>query len=244
LDEDTDVSDRTIKESVNKIVVRSVFHRSLIHNYSWAKFEVIPNGLPVELFIKNKMMPRDRYRVLVTEYNKPLVSFVKDSWYRIVSTYPGAELHVWSREGDQKKDLSPYLLNAKGVVLHGTGSLEQLVEERFKSSVHLQLSTRVAVSNDTLRLSALAGCIPIMPSIGVNTELGGVNIDGDISKSDVLVEYAKAISAIFNDVVYSSGLRNRLQKDDGLKGWNATCDRWIKVIEGLKKSSRNGNKLN
>jgi len=235
LEEDSDVSERTIKESVDKIIVRSVFHRSLITAYSWSKFEVIPNGLPVELFIQNKGLPRDRYRVLVTEYNKPLVAFIKDAWYRIVSTYPGAEIHIWSKEGDLKKELSPYLVG-KGVVLHGTGSLEQMIEERFKSSVHLQLSDRVAVSNDTLRLTALAGCIPIMPSVGVNTELGGVNIDGDINNPDVLVEYAKAISAVFNDGIYAGGLRTRLQRDDGLKGWNATCDRWIKVIEGLKKT--------
>lgn len=235
IDFDTDICDNTIKESVDKIVVRSAFHRSLYNCYSWSKFEVIPNGLPVEYFVKNKAMPRDRYRVLVTEYNKPLVSFVKDAWYRIVSTYPEAELHIWSKEGDTKKELAPYL-NGKNVVLHGTGSLEQLIEERFRSSVHLQLNDTITVSNDTLRLSALAGCIPIMPSVGANTELGGINVQGLLTDSNVLVEYAKAISAVFKDNVYSSGLRQRLQGDNALKGWNATCDRWIKIIEGVKKS--------
>lgn len=236
LDEDVDVCDRTIKESVDKIVLHSSFHRSLYKCYPWTKYEIIPNGLPVELFIKNKSTPRNRFRVLVTEYNKAIVTFVNDAWYRIVSTYPEAELHIWSKEGDEKKEIEQYLARGKGVVLHGTGSLEQLIEERFKSSVHLQLNDKVTVSNDTLRLTALAGCIPIMPSVGVNTELGGVNVDGDISKPEVLIEYAKSISAVFKDNVYSSGLRNRLQKDNGLKGWNATCDRWISVIEGLKKT--------
>jgi hypothetical protein len=236
IDHDVDICQNEVKTAVDKIVVHSAFHRSLYNCYPWSKYEVIPNGLPVELFLQNKNTPRERFRVLVTEYNKHILSFVKDAWYRIVSTYPEAELHIWSKVGDNKKELEPYLSGGKGVVLHGEGSLEQLIVERFRSSVHLQLNDRVSVSNDSLRLSALAGCIPIMPSIGVNTELSGVNVDGDINKTDTLIEYAKAVSAVFKDQVYSSGLRNRLQGDNSLKGWNATCDRWIKVIEGLKKT--------
>ena len=233
IDEDVDVCDNTIKESVDKIVVKSSFHRTLYKCYQWSKFEIIPNGLPVELFLKNRGVLRDRHRVLVTEYSKPLISFIKDGWLRIVSTYPGAELHVWSREGDAKKEILPYIKNDKSVVLHGTASLEELIIERFKSSVHLYLEDKDSVSNDTLRLSALAGCIPIMPGRGVNTELGGVNVEGAVTDPAVILEYTKAVSAVFNDQVYSSGLRKRLQKDNSLKGWNATCDRWIKIMEGI-----------
>jgi len=234
IEEDIDVCDRTIKESVNKIIVKSAFHRSLYNCYPWSKFEIVPNGLPVELFLKNRGLLRDRFRVLVTEYSKPLIGFIKDSWLRIQSTYPGAELHVWSREGDEKRDIMPYIKNDKSIVLHGTGSMEELIVERFKSSVHLYLEDKDSVSNDTLRLSALAGCIPIMPGRGVNTELGGVNVEGSVKEPAVLLEYAKAVSAVFNDPVYARGLRERLQKDNGLKGYNATCDRWIKIFEDIR----------
>ena len=234
LDTDADVCDRTIKESVHKILLKSVFHRSLYNCYPWSKFEIVANGLPVELFLKHRDLPRDKYRVLVTEYTSALVPFAKGPWLRIVSTYPGAELHVWSKEEDQKKELVPYLQNVKGIVLHGVGSLEELIKERFSSSVHLSLEDKDYVSNDSLRMSALAGCIPIMPARGVNTELGGVNVDGSVKEVDVLLEYSKAISAVFTDSVYSRGLRSRLQKDGSIKGWNLTCDRWIKIIEGIK----------
>ena len=232
IEEDVDICDRTIKESASRIIVKSTFHRSLYNCFPWSKFEIIPNGIPVELFIKNKAILRDRFRVLVTEYSKTLLSFVKDAWLRILSTNPGAELHVWSQPGDMKKELIPYIQNSPGVFVHDEGSMEELIIERFKSSVHLYLEQRESVSNDSLRMSALAGCIPIMPATGVNTEIGGINVD----VGDALIEYAKAINAVFKDQVYSSGLRNRLQADNSLKGWNATCARWITIINGLKKT--------
>ena len=61
-------------------------------------------------------------------------------------------------------------------------------------------------------------------------------MDGDVTDSTVLVEYAKEISAVFKDNVYANGLRARLQKDTSLKGWVATSDRWLTIMEGLRKT--------
>lgn len=237
IDKDEDICQRPIKESVDKIIVKSAFHRSLYNCYSWSKFEIIANGLPINRFIENQGVRREHFRILVTEYTLPLIKFIRDGWIRIYNTYPGAELHVWESVGDSKKEVVPHILTVKGVVLHGVASLSEMVRERFKSSVHLYLEDKDVVSCDKLRLSALAGCIPIMPSRGVYTELGGVNVEGDVNDSIVLEEYAKAVSAVLKDNVYSTGLRIRLQKDVSLKGWNATADRWVRIIEGIKESN-------
>jgi hypothetical protein len=239
IDKDEDICQRPIKESADKIIVKSAFHRSLYNCYSWSKFEIIANGLPVNMFIENQGERREPFRVLVTEYSLPLVKFIHDGWMRIYNTYPGAELHVWESSGDSKKHIFPHIQTTKGVVLHGVATLQDLVRERFKSSVHLYLEDKDVVSCDKLRFSALAGCIPIMPSRGVYTELGGVNVEGDVNDSAVLEEYAKAVSAVLKDKVYSSGLRVRLQKDANLKGWNATADRWLTIIEGIKERNAN-----
>jgi hypothetical protein len=207
----------------------------------WSKFEVIPNGLPVGLFtnIVNRNLPRERFRVFVSEYSVGLLDFTKDAWLRIISTYPGAEMHVWESSGDQKAKVSAALntiAKGRGIVMHGKGSLDELVRERFRSSAHLYFEDYDQVSCDTLRLSALAGCIPIMPKRGVYTELGGVNVAGSVSKSETLVEYAKALSAVFKDNVYSSSLRRRLQNDSSLLGWNVTAERWLKIIKGIRET--------
>jgi hypothetical protein len=171
------------------------------------------------------------------------VKFIHDGWVRLINTYPGSELHVWESPGDDKKKVVGHIQTMRGIVLHGQAGITEMIRERFKSSVHLYLEDVDVVSCDKLRMSALAGCIPIMPARGVYKELGGVNVDGDVLKSDVLGEYAKAISAVFKDNVYSSGLRMRLQKDNSLKGMAATADRWLTVIEGLKATRNNINKV-
>jgi len=228
-----------VKSSVDKIIVKSAFHRSMYNCLPWTKFEVIKSGIPVGLFtnFENRNLPRERYRVFVSEYSLALLAFVKDSWLRIVSTYPGAELHVWETPGDQKSKVLAGLTGmakGRGIVMHGRGSLEELVRERFRSSVHLYLEDYDQISCDTLRLSALAGCIPIMPRRGVYTELGGVNVNGNVNNPDTLLEYAKAVSAVFKDDIYSSGLRKRLQTDSTLLGWNVTAERWLLIIKSIQ----------
>jgi hypothetical protein len=68
--------------------------------------------------------------------------------------------------------------------------------------------------------------------------LGGVNVSGDVANPDTLVEYAKAISAVFKDGVYSSGLRKRLQMDQSLRGWNSTAERWLTIVKGVQSSKQ------
>jgi len=235
-----------VKSSVDKIIVKSAFHRSLYNCLPWSKFEVIQNGLPVSLFTsyENRNLPKERFRVFVSEYSLGLVSFVKDAWLRIVSTYPGAELHVWETSGDQKAKVSAALTGiakGRGIIMNGRGGLEELVRERFKSSIHLCLEDYDQISCDSLRLSALAGCIPVMPKRGVYMELGGVNVSGSVSAPETLIEYAKAISAIFNDNIYASGLRRKVQMDPMLRGWNLTAERWLAIISGIKDSKEKRN---
>ena len=238
-----EVCDKTVKDMVDKIVVRSAFHRSLYGCYTWSKFELIPDGLPVTLFtdIENRNLSREKFRVLVTEYTMPLIAFVQQAWSRVKTTYPGAELHVWSTAGDLKNKVYPMLAGAArglSVVLHGEGDLNEMVRERFRSNVHVYFAEEDLVACDSVRMSSLAGCIPIMPNRGVLTELKGINVEGDLSKESTMVDYAMAISALFKDPVGANEVRRRNQLDESLKGWNGTADRWLTVLKGLSGSSK------
>lgn len=243
-DEDKDqVCHTMVKEMVDKIVVKSAFHRSMYDCYAWSKFEVIPPGLPTQLFtdIENRNLPRERFRVLVTEYSENLVRFVNTAWMRIKSSYPGAELHVWETRGDQKKKVMPMLSGSakgKGIVLHDIGSLNEMVRERFRSSIQVYLEDYDQVSCDAVRLSMLAGCIPILPDRGVYSELRGINVPGSVMDESVLIQYAASIVAVFKDPTYYETFRRRIQVDESLKGYNATADRWLTIIKGLTGTAK------
>jgi hypothetical protein len=125
-----------------------------------------------------------------------------------------------------------------GVVLHGEGDLNEMVRERFRSNVHVYFAEEDLVACDSVRMSSLAGCIPIMPNRGVLTELKGINVEGDLGKEKTMVDYAMAISALFKDPAGANEVRRRNQLDESLKGWNGTADRWLTVLKGLAGSSK------
>ena len=233
----------TIKDLVDRIVVKSAYHRSIYDCYRWSKFEVIPNGLPVSLFtnVENRSLPRERLRVLVTEYTEALVRFINVAWLRILANYPGAELHVWESPADQKKKVMPALAGSakgKGIVLHDRGSPDEMVRERFRSNVHVYLEDYDQVSCEPVRMSALAGCIAIMPERGVYTELRGLTVPGSVMDNDVLIQYAKTVMAVFNDPATYEQVRRRNQTDPALRGYNGTADRWLAVLEGIAGSAK------
>ena len=232
------VCSRAIKDMVNKIVVKSAYHRSLYNCYTWSKFEVIPSGLPAALFVgPNRLLARGEHRVLITEYSEALVPFIQHAWIRIRAEFPDAELHIWETAGDDKKKVMPLLLaltKDKGVSLHGMKDLEGMIKERFMSRCQIYLEDYDQVSCDSVRLSALAGCIPIMPERGVYTELRGINVPGSVTKSEVLVGYAKAISTLFKNTGYARDMQIRSQTDPALTGHRATAERWVSIINGLQ----------
>lgn len=242
-DEDSEyVCSRANKDLVDKIVVKSAYHRSLYSCFTWAKFEVVPNGLPVELFTgPNRLIARQPFRVLVTSYTSVLLNFYQSAWIRLKAEFPLAELHVYETAGDEKKTVLPTLLNYgkdKGIFLHDQMDLDGMVKARFASRVHVYLEDYDSVSCDTLRLSALAGCIPIMPERGVYTELRGINIPGSVTNADVLVNYAKAVSTVFKNPEYAQKLHQQCQTDATLLGHKATAERWLKIINGLINESK------
>jgi len=237
-EESTDyVCSKLIKDMVDKIVVKSAYHRSRYGCYTWSKFEVIPSGLPAPLFIgQNRFLARNPYRVLITEYSPELIPFVQNAWTRLRAEFPNAELHIWETAGDDKLSVMPTLLaitKNKGVHLHGLTDLNGMVKERFMSRCHVYLEDYDQVSCDAVRLSALAGCIPIMPERGVYTEIRGYNVPGAVKDVPVLIEYAKVVSSLFKNPEYANQMQVRCQTDPALKGNKATAERWLTIIQGL-----------
>jgi hypothetical protein len=156
--------------------------------------------------------------------------------------FPRAELHVWETSGDDKKTVLPQLMGISGkdsgVFLHGVNDLNGMVKERFASRCHLYFEDYDQVSCEAVRLSALAGCIPIMPERGVYTELRGLNVPGRVKEPSVLVEYAKAVSTLFKNPDYAHKMQENCQMDPSLKGIKVTAERWASIIKGLVESAK------
>jgi hypothetical protein len=236
------VCGRANKDIVDKIVVKSAYHRSKYQCYTWSKFEIIPSPLPSTLFTgPNRFLERNPHRVLITEYSPELVLFVQHGWMRLRAEFPKAELHVWESPGDDKKDVMTTLLGItknKGVFLHGQADINTMIRERFSSRCHVYLEDYDQISCEAVRLSALAGCIPIMPERGVYTELKGLNVPGRVREPSVLIEYAKTVSTLFKNPDYTYKMQVNCQMDPALKGNKATAERWAQIIKGIVNESK------
>lgn len=237
-DEDAEfVCSRSVKDLVDKIVVKSAYHRSKYNCYTWSKFEVLASALPTPLFTgPNRYDERFPHRVLVTEYTSELVGFVQHAWIRLKAEFPDAELHVWESPGDEKAEVLPMLMAVSkelGVHLHGQTTMENMIKERFASRCHVYLEDYDQIACDPIRLSALAGCIPITPERGVYTELRGINVPGRVNKPEVMVDYAKTVSSLFKNPDFAHRMQVWCQMDHGLRGAKATAERWSTIIKGL-----------
>ena len=237
------VCSRANKDLVDKIIVKSAYHRSKYNCFPWSKFEILPSSLPTLLFTgPNKYDERMPHRVLITEYSPFLVSFVQNAWIRLKAEFPDAELHIWQTPGDDKEDVFPTLMAIatpnKGVFLHGQTDLEGMIKERFASRCHVYLEDYDQISCEPIRLSALAGCIPITPERGVYTELRGINVPGKVSNPDVIIDYAKSISSLFKHPEFAHRMQIWCQGDASLKGNKATTERWSTIIKGIITESK------
>jgi hypothetical protein len=236
------VCGRANKDLVDKIIVKSAYHRSKYQCYTWSKFEVIPSALPTAMFTgPNRYIERLPHRILVTEYSPELLLFMQHGWSRLKAEFPDAEIHIWESSGDDKAKILPSInaiTKGRGVFLHGQTDLNGMIKERFASRCHLYLEDYDQVSCEAVRLSALAGCIPIMPERGVYTELKGINVPGRVSEPSVLIEYAKAISSIFKNAEYAHKMQVGCQMDPSLKGYKGAAERWATIIRGIVSQSK------
>jgi hypothetical protein len=237
------VCSRINKDLVDKIIVKSAYHRSKYNCFPWSKFEIIPSSLPTPLFTgPNRYDERIPHRVLITEYSPYLVSFIQNAWIRLKAEFNDAELHIWQSPEDDKESVMPTLMTIatpqKGVFLHNQTDLEGMIKERFASRCHVYLEDYDQVSCDPIRLSALAGCIPITPERGVYTELRGINIPGKVNDTNVMIDYAKAISSLFKHPDFAYKMQTWCQMDTSLKGNRTTVERWTTIIKGVITESK------
>jgi hypothetical protein len=77
-DEDSEeVCKRTNKDMVDKIIVKSAFHRSLYQCYPWSKFEIIPTGLPAETVFQTRFqLPKPNSHYVLSRLDKMLSKYI------------------------------------------------------------------------------------------------------------------------------------------------------------------------
>lgn len=157
---------------VDKIFVKSPYHRSLLPDVPDEKFVIIPNG--IDLTTLPKEIKKEGVKVVyASSYDRGLEKVLEIGWPIIKKAVPEAELHIFygwnlfeslNKHNPERmawKKKMDKLMEQPGVFHHGRVSQQDLIAFKAKSLVHYYPTTFEEIDCISVRESAAVGCIPI-----------------------------------------------------------------------------------
>lgn len=178
---------------IDKIFVKTKYHRGLMPDIPDDKFEIIGNGIDVENF--DKEVEKEPYRFIYSSTpNRGLDIILDKIWDKIREAIPDAELHVyygWNTFYEIEKnnpermawmEKMKMLMDKPGVINHGRVGQKELHNDMLKSSYWLYPTYFPEIHCITACEMQMAGVIPITSGYAAleETQIGGIKLDGDV----------------------------------------------------------------
>jgi glycosyltransferase involved in cell wall biosynthesis len=225
-------------ENVDRIFVKSNYHRSLISHVPDHKFSVITNGVDVKY--KNKRGKRDPYKLIyASSYDRGLEQMLAVGWPIIKKEVPEATLDIYygwnmfdavhrnNPERMQWKKKMRELMSQDGVTEHGRIGHEELMEKKAISSIHYYTTDFEEIDCISVRESALVGCIPVTTDYAALKEKPyGVKIPGDPRSRETQEKAAEEIIKLLIKGI-PDNTRNDAIVLASKESWKEVADQWI-----------------
>ena len=224
-----------IINKVNKIFIKSAYHKTFYNHLPDDHYEIIANGAQTELIRQLKgQIVRKRNRFCYTScYERGLIPILAYLWPALKSKIPDAEFHIHYGSNlisDESRNLLKKLLTQEGVFEHGRSSFEQVIEERYASLAQIYITdTPMEIDCLSIREAAITGCVPILSTKGVFLERVGLHIDGDPNTAESLQIAAEKIFQLYSlPEEQVQKYREALQENALHQTWSETADLWLK----------------
>ena len=226
---------------VNKVMVKSMFHRNLFPMIPDGLMAVIPNGVETQLLdvVDTEKYFRKRYRLIYTSsYVRGLEHLLMYGFPEIRRQIPQAELHIFygrdllEPEFEARLNL---LLNQPGVFEHGRVTHEELAKEYYQATIHYYLTTSLGQEIDCISVkeSLYAGCIPILSTLAVFPERAGVHIEGDPTTKEIQVLGANTIVNMLKNQKTLDDVRHKLKQQipNQTFTWDEIATGWTDALK-------------
>lgn len=195
---------KTRLDRIDKIFVKTNYHRSLYPLVEDEKFVVVGNGIDLTRF--DKKVEKDPYRFCYTSSPNRGLDIVLKMWGKIKEALPEATLHVyygWKTYYEIEKNNPERMLWMKkvqdlmkqeGVIDHGRVGQKELAEDLLKTSFWLYPTYFPEIDCITAKEMQAAGVIPITSGYAALEESQkiGVKLTGDVYDPEWQEEYIKA----------------------------------------------------
>ena len=226
---------------VQKVLLKSNYHKDEFEKANKEKlasnrFAIIPNGIRLDDFFKNKEnVQRNPYRfVYCSCYLRGLIELLQYTWPVIYHIEPRAELHVYygmdNIRDEKMKQMLRHILSQPGVMDHGRQPMDIVIREKYMSSFHLYVTnTPIEIDCISIRESLATGAIPLISNFGVFKDREGVHfdlIDNDMKCYQMIgLKITELMKQGSNLNIY----RDKMKKSKLLINWTDTAKAWLNI---------------
>ena len=228
-------------KNVDKIMVKSRYHRNLIPHVPDEKIEIITNGVD-KRFIKIKGA-RDPYKLIyASSYDRGLFWMLHWGWPIIKREIPEATLDIYygwnlfdtvhrgNPERMKWKEELVHMMNQKGVTEHGRIGHKELLKKKAEASIHYYATDFEEIDCISVRESALVGCVPVMTDYAALKEKDyGVRVKGDPNARETQEAVANEIVRLIKSGEVEK-LRADCQKKAKKETWGEIAKQWVKYL--------------
>ena len=228
---------------VDKIFVKSKYHRNFLPDIADDKFAIIPNGVDGDMLRFNKVEKSPYRMIYSSSYDRGLEQMLEWGWPIIKKEIPEATLDIYygwnlfdaihrnnpERMMYKKKLLG--LMSQPGVTERGRIGQEKLIEEKSKSSIHYYAATFEEIDCISVRESAAVGTIPVTTDFAALKEKDYVEkIKGSPYKKETHEAIAERIVFLLKNPLVMFPKRKEFKEKARLESWNKISDLWIKYF--------------
>lgn len=159
---------------IDKIYVKSEYHRSLLPAVPDSKFVIVPNGIDITM-VPEKTEKEGNQIIWCSSYDRGL-EYALLNWNIIKNKVPDAVFHIaygWNLydavhrgnpERQEWKERMTKLMKQDGIVHHGRISQKELIELKAKCKAHYYPSIFEEIDCIGVRESAAVNCVPFTTS--------------------------------------------------------------------------------
>jgi hypothetical protein len=216
----------------HKIFCKNNFHRSTLPEIPDEQIVILPNGID-STFAELFESPKDPNKIIyASNYIRGLERMLEFGWPIIRQAVPTAELHIyygWPREPDpawREKMMS--LMNQPGVIEHGKVGRQQLMKEKSTSILHYYGCTFAEIDCNTVRESALVGCVPVTTDYaGLRDKDYCVKVPGNPYEQDTQEALAYTIVELLKQPDQIEEIRKKFSEKVQEETWENIARSWL-----------------
>lgn len=228
-------------EVLDKIIVLSQYHKSMLFNVPDEKVYISRNGLNMPDY-EGVMEERNPKRIIyASSYDRGLETFLKLVWDKVIKEVPDAELHIYygwttydemikeGRRSQEWKDMMVELMKKPNVFEHGRIGHKKLIKEYYKSGIWGYPTTFTEISCIGAMRAQVTGAIPVVNDYCAlkETVRWGIKNEGDIAQEVTFNDYAEKLITLLKNPEEQEKIRKEMIPEaKKIFGWEGVATDW------------------